>query len=103
MEGKPTIMRESISTQRFENRRHVENRCHTMPPQQRICKFHLGSSRVGLFRRIVPETMNPQCIGKRFRSLGNNRDNAGHISGATRCGIIDTGTHKDTFTNTTLS
>ena len=35
-------------------------------PQQRICKFHLGSSRVGLLRRIVPETMNPQCIGNAF-------------------------------------
>ena len=39
--------------------------------KQQFRKLHLGSSRVGLLRRIVSETIYPQCIGKLLWRLGN--------------------------------
>ena len=51
---------------------------------------------MGLLKQTVPETIQPQCIGKRQWCRINVTNNAERISAATRHGFIHTGNHKET-------
>ena len=70
-------------------------------PKAINCELHLGRSRVGLSRQTTTDTFFHDAL--EHASGINSRNNAGHISRATRCGIIATRTHKQTVANLTFS